>query len=208
MTKSIFIDSTNCMTELCQLGGQFKTDKSPINPGGRGLNDRKGYTAIYSMLFSGMRNKPINFCEVGIADGSSTQMWENYFTEANLFAFEIERGRIRNAQQITKKTKFLETDVVRREILHQSFQATNVLFDVILDDASHWQEHQINVIEVGKQYLKSGGFMIIEDIDRDAAEDYFPEISKDDFIFDVFITAHHVDRSCPNNDKIWFAVKK
>jgi len=208
MTKSIFIDSTDCITELCQLGGQFKTDKSPINPGGRGLNDRKGYTAIYSMLFGPMRNKQINFCEIGIADGSSTQMWESYFTEANLFGFEKDRERIWNAQQITNKTKFIETDASNKQSLDQSFREANVLFDVILDDASHWREHQINVIEIGKHYLKSGGIMIIEDIVRDETEDYFPNINKEDFIFDVFITAHHVDRTCPNNDKIWFAVKK
>jgi hypothetical protein len=48
MIPTLIIDSTNCPTELCMIGAEFKTDKSPYNNG----TYRHSYTAIYSLLLS------------------------------------------------------------------------------------------------------------------------------------------------------------
>lgn len=209
MSKTVFLDSTDCLTDLCILGNKFKTDKSPYNPGGDTLKARKGFTAFYSMIFAGLRNQAINFCEIGIEDGGSIQMWEHYFTKANLFAFELDRDKIEKSKKLTTKTAFLETDVDSEQILHRTFLNTGVEFDIIIDDSSHHYPHQLNIIRTAPKYLKSGGILIIEDIYRDDPEDKFESaIDKNDLAFDMFITCHHSNRSGHNNDKIWYAVKK
>jgi len=209
MSKSMFLDSTNCVTDLCRLGAQFRTDKSPFNSGGKTLLARKGFTAFYSMMFAGIRNKEINFCELGIEDGGSVQMWEHYFTNANLFAFELDKDKIEKSKKLTNKTTFLETDVDSKEILHQSFLNTGVMFDIIIDDSTHHYDHQHNIIKVAPTYLKSGGILIIEDVYRTDSEDRFDSaINEDDFIFNCFITCHHNNRSGHDNDRLWYGVKK
>jgi len=209
MSKTIFLDGTNCVTDLCLLGEKFKTDKSPFNPGGDTLKARKGFTAFYSMIFAGLRNQAINFCEIGIEDGGSIQMWENYFTQANLFAFESDRDKIEKSKRLTNKTTFFETDVNNEQILHQTFLNTGFMFDIIIDDSSHHYPHQLNIIRNAPKYLKSGGILVIEDIYRDDPEDKFDSaINKNDLFFDMFVTCHHGNRSGHDNDKIWYAVKK
>lgn len=209
MSKTIFLDGTNCVTDLCLMGEKFKTDKSPFNPGGDTLKARKGFTPFYSMIFAGLRNRAINFCEIGVEDGGSIQMWENYFTQANLFAFELDRNKIEKSKNLTTKTTFLETDVGDKQRLNQTFLDTEVSFDIIIDDSSHHYPHQLNIIQIAPKFLKSGGILIIEDIHRNDLEDRFDHvIDKNELVFDVFVTCHHDNRSGHDNDKIWYAVKK
>jgi hypothetical protein len=59
--NSIVIDSTLASTKLCDIGKKYGTNKSPINLNGH----RIGYTGIYSLLFSQIKNKKINFAEIG-----------------------------------------------------------------------------------------------------------------------------------------------
>lgn len=208
MNKTLHIDSTYCDTELDRLGAKFFTDKSPFNPGDGKLSARKGFTAVYTMIFSVLKNKEINFCELGVENGASVQMWENYFVNANLFAFEIDRDKIEKSKLLTKRTKFFETDVGNEEILNRTFLETGVLFDVIIDDSSHHHPHQLNIIKTASKYLKSGGILIIEDCYRTDPEDKFDSAISEEFIFNTFIICHHNNRSGHDNDKIWYAVKK
>jgi len=205
----MFLDSTTCVTDLCLLGKKFKTDKSPLNPGGETLQARKGFTAFYSMIFAGLRNREINFCEIGIEDGGSIQMWEKYFTRANLFAFELDPNKIEKSKKLTTKTIFLKTNVDSEQRLTQTFVDTGVEFDIIIDDSSHHRPHQLNIIRTAPKFLKSGGILIIEDVHRKDPEDIFDSaIDKNEFDFNIFVTCHHDNRSGHDNDKIWYAVKK
>jgi hypothetical protein len=207
--KTIYYDSTNCSNELDILGQKFQTDKSPFNPGvDTTIGDRKGYTGFYAMLFAGLKNKTINFCEIGIADCGSTQMWENYFTNANLYAFDFDIGLINKCLPLVNKTTILETDVRDQEKITETFTKTGVTFDVIIDDTTHHIDHQCNVIQSALPFLKSNGILIVEDIDRLESEDRFANVLGDNFVFDCFVICHHDNNSGSTNDKLWYGVKK
>ena len=81
------------------------------------------------------------------------------------------------------------------------------LYDIILDDASHNPEHQVEVIKVALPFLKQGGLLIIEDIFRERPtkpyEDVFPQV-QDLVSFHTFIVCDHKLRYSPgwNNDKL------
>jgi SAM-dependent methyltransferase len=224
MNKTIYIDSTNLSTELCQLGSKYNTDKSPfsINASSGGNGDRKGYTAFYHMLFSNFKNKEINFLEIGIRHGASMQMWEEYFSSADLFGFEKDNGHIEKCKMLAKRTKIFKTDVsiadapnvvnkhgVSVTPLENTLQEVNTVFDVIIDDSTHWPADQIHIVNTAKRYLKSGGILIVEDLERNYSEDMFNEVLGDDFVFSSMVICHHDNRLCPNdNDKIWYGIKK
>lgn len=207
VSRTITIDSSNHKTKLCKLGGILNTDKSPFATEGTG-GHRKGYTAVYELLFGHLKHKDINFVEIGIEKGASTFLWENYFTHANLYAFEHDENKINKVKELADDTKILKTDAGDRNQLEETYKSTGVLFDVILDDASHQLEHEKIAIEIGAKYLKSGGILIIEDLIRDHPEDIFDDVITDQFSFSSFIICEHSNKKNDNNDKIWVGIKK
>ena len=209
MTNTIFIDSTNCPTELCSIAAKFNTDKSPYTINSPFAGHRKGYTAVYEMLFSTLRNKVINICELGIEDGGSLQTFSQYFPYARLYGMELLDNKIELCRSLNiPRTTVIKTDVSSSMELHKSFCSTNKMFDIIIDDSSHQKEHQRIIIDVASQYLKPSGILIIEDLFREDDEKIFEDAIKEQFSFHCFIKCHHENRISWDNDKIWFGVKK
>ena len=81
------------------------------------------------------------------------------------------------------------------------------MFDIIIDDSTHVIQHQNNIINTVFKYLKPGGMLIIEDIDRNQDLSSY-SIDTDIWIFYTFIICHHENRNCSNNDKILYLIKK
>jgi|694.fasta_scaffold20145_3 ubiquinone/menaquinone biosynthesis C-methylase UbiE len=207
--KTMYIDSTYCKTELCQIGSEMNTDKAPFALNSVCCKHRKGYTAVYSMLFSKYKNAILNFAEIGIEAGASLLTWNNYFSEkCNVYAFEFEKQKIEDAKKLNlKNTTFVHTDVNNIEYLDTSFNETNVLFDIIIDDSTHNIEHQNNIINTVSKYLKPGGMLIIEDIYRRQHINSYV-INTDIWEFHTFIICHHENRNCFDNDKLLYLIKK
>jgi len=207
--KTMYIDSTYCKTELCQIGSEMNTDKAPFALNSVCCQHRKGYTAVYSMLFSKYKNTNLNFAEIGIEAGASLLTWNNYFSEkCNIYAFEFEKQKIENAKNLNlKNTTFVHTDVNNIEYLDFSFKETNVMFDIIIDDSTHHIEHQNNIINTVSKYLKPGGMLIIEDIYRRQHINSYV-IDTDIWEFHTFIICHHENRNCWDNDKLLYLIKK
>ena len=78
------------------------------------------------------------------------------------------------------------------------------LFDIIIDDSTHEFVDQINVIHTAYKYLKSGGFLIIEDIFLNAPEEEYERQISSQFSSGTFVTANHKLKHSPgwNNDKL------
>lgn len=207
--KTLYIDSTDCPTELCGIGSEMNTDKSPFAINSVCCMHRKGCTAVYSMLFSQYKNKAINFAEIGIEAGASLLTWNKYFSETcNLYAFELEKHKIENSKKLNlKNVTFVHTDVSKKEYLDSSFRETNVLFDVIIDDSTNKIEDQNNIINTVSKYIKSGGLLIIEDINRTRHINTY-EIDTNIWGFYTFVVCHHNNRVCSDNDKILYLIKK
>lgn len=207
--KTLYIDSTYCPTELCKIGSEMNTDKAPFALNSVCCQHRKGYTAVYSMLFSKYKNATLNFAEIGIEAGASLLTWNAFFSEkCKMYAFEFEQHKIENSKKLNlKNTTFVHTDVSTVEYLDLSFKGTNVLFDVIIDDSTHEIEHQNNIINTVSTYLKPGGMLIIEDIDRTQHINSYT-IDTDIWEFYTFIICHHDNRNCYNNDKLLYLIKK
>lgn len=210
MIPTLVIDSTNCLTDLCKIGKVFGTDKSPFNEVGH----RHPYTPVYNMLFAPYKNKAIKFCEIGVAGGASVAMWNVYFQNAFLYFFDRDQNFLDHAKQYVNPVKNFFELVDVRDIsgMIQKFSAINDL-DILLDDSSHNIDDQRNIIHSVLPYIKSGGMIIIEDIDRGVANEDYYAIIKDiehEFSFISFIITEHANRYSPgyNNDKLLVLVKK
>ncbi|GHM99408.1 hypothetical protein WSM22_08980 [Cytophagales bacterium WSM2-2] len=210
--RTISIDSSTIVTDLCSIGAKYNTDKSPYSVNSVCARHRKGYTAVYEILLGQLRNKPINFCEIGIEAGASLQAFSEYFTRASIFGMEYSNEKIVRCQNLMiPRTTILNTDVNNPKTLDLSFQRTQCQFDIIIDDSSHVTDSQLNIIEVATQYLKQGGILIIEDLFRKESENVFASLQSfinKNFSFHSFIICHHDNRNSWDNDKIWYGIKR
>ena len=161
--NKFFIDTSLSKTQLCLLGKKYPTNKSPLNSRGH----RSGFTGIYTLLFSNLKNKNINIAEIGIEKNNSTKIWREYFRNSKICAFEFDKKKILLAKKNKlKNTFYFETDVTKRKIIKKSFERAKCKFDIIIDDSTHIFEDQINIIKETYKFLKKDGILIVEDIYR------------------------------------------
>jgi predicted O-methyltransferase YrrM len=213
--QSMVIDTTNTYTELCDLGRLTNADKSPYGDVNLGMH-RHPYTGVYAMLFAPLKNKEINFVEIGIAGGASAIMWWNYFSKASLNFFDRDENFVANLCKMKFPARMPYAslmDVAVDGNIRDTLKKTGKMFDVILDDSSHVYEHQIRIVKESFEFVKPGGYLIIEDIYRNVSEKKYEEDLKE--IIDMcsmtyFVICNHDERYSPgwNNDKMFVMVKK
>jgi hypothetical protein len=142
----IFGDLKNNMN-LHKLGLKYKTDKAYYH----------NFTNVYDERLRHLINKPINFLEIGIGDGSSLLMWCEYFKKGKIFGADIlDKRSIEN-----ERIKIFQVDQENEKNL--ILLPKNL--DVILDDGGHTMlQQQITFKILFEHNLKSGGFFILEDL--------------------------------------------
>jgi len=197
--NKIILDSSSYQGNLCDLGRQFETNKSPYNLEGH----RSGYTCLYELLFSHLKNKKINFAEIGIEKNSSIKMWRNFFKKAKIFALEYDKKKILKAKKHNLiNINYVFTDVSNDLILKKTFSFINKKFDIIIDDSTHRFNDQINIIKNSYKYLKkNGGMLLIEDIRLNSKESlYYKALKKEKKYFKkiFFIETKHINNFTAN----------
>lgn len=211
MIPRIVIDSSDATTELCRIGRAAGTDKSPYNT----VAHRHPYTAVYSMLFAPLKNKPIRFAEIGVAGGASALLWDIYFshrdTELRMFDRDqnfLDRARNHVGGRFTFELMDVSLDGDVSRALGQD------KYDVIIDDSSHDFYHQIRIINEAWPCLKSGGMLIVEDIFRNESEERYTKALFEAEILEnaattYFVHCEHKDKWSPgwDNDKLLVLVK-
>lgn len=153
-------------TQLGKLFNKYGSDK-----------DRNGYTHFYEPLFKNLRMKSISLLEIGIgtlipgapssmvgyhlegyAPGGSLRAWRDYFPTADVTGVDIQPDTQFSEERITTH---LASSMNRQEV-DAALKEKN--FDIIIDDGSHYDEHQVQTLKNLWHRLNPGGFYIIEDI--------------------------------------------
>lgn len=137
--------------ELDILAIKHNTDKSSLF---------HNYTKMYDWNFNKCKNDHITFMEIGVLDGSSIKMWNEYFPNAKLIGVDVDYN-----------CKKFETNNVHIEIGNQTdlnFLDTLInkynKFDVILDDGGHTWKQQKTTFTHLFPHVNGGGYYIIEDL--------------------------------------------
>jgi SAM-dependent methyltransferase len=126
------------------------------------------YTPIYSLLLGPLRNKPITFCEIGIAGGYSIKMWRNYFCkETTIVAMDYDPNLVAYIEMCKIPNVITSLINVKDEnVIESSFSTLGLIYDIILDDSDHEFDSHILLVKKATQFLKPGGILLIEDIYR------------------------------------------
>jgi len=139
--------------------------------------DRNGYTPYYDSLFKNLRSKPVSLLEIGIGTmipeayssmvgyslpgyrpGGSLRAWRDYFANGTIVGMDVQPDTQFTEERITTHL----VDSTNREAIDAALGAST--FDVILDDGSHYDEHQFAGLRHMWHRVRAGGYYIIEDL--------------------------------------------
>lgn len=209
------IDYLNNYTELCEMGRKYDTDKSALRDNITDSRHCHPYTIFYHGLFKNRRNDVLNIAEIGILDGASLRMWQEYFPNANIYGFDNNIDFINNFKNNynNDRIKLYQIDVTNENDIKNTLQEFNdIKFDIIIEDSTHQFNDQIRVIKNVSDYLKPGGLLIIEDIFKSYNENnYMEELKEELKLFQdyYFIELDSVKRNSTgwNNDKLFVLTK-
>jgi hypothetical protein len=121
---------------------------------------KHGYTDFYETLFAPLRGKPARLLEIGVDQGHSLRLWEAYFSEAKIFALDIEP----KTQFDGPRVATMVADQGSREDLAKALGRFGGGFDVVIDDGGHRMDQQQISFAVLFPALKKGGIYILEDV--------------------------------------------
>jgi predicted O-methyltransferase YrrM len=212
--KSLKINYLNNSSELCEIGKKYDTDKSSQRNNVTDHRHCHPYTLFYDGLFKNRKEEHLKIAELGILDGASLLMWNEYFKNAEIYGFEYNDDLINNFKQKfnNQQITLANINVTNKESIVNAFRNLNVLYDIIIEDTTHQFEDQIRVIENTYLYLKPGGMLIIEDIFKSYNEtDYIDRLSPilQHFQDYYFVELDHNNRNSTgwNNDKLFVLIK-
>ena len=145
--------------------------------------DRNGYSSLYTSLFTPLKQAPIRLLEVGIGTtlpgnssmkgympdsyrpGASLRAWRDFFSYGHIHGMDIQPDCVISEPGITTHLcNSTEEESTQAWInAHPGLE-----FDIIIDDGSHWDQHQLATLRNLFPLVKPGGFYVIEDVVPDS----------------------------------------
>jgi len=138
-------------TSLDELGLKFRTDKSS---GGH------NYLALYERYFAPIRSEKVKILEIGVLNGASLAVWEEYFPNGTIIGADINNAVRRFARPRVEIAIIDQSDIEQLVQLGLKYGP----FDVIIEDGSHFWDHQITSLKTLFPFVKNGGIYIVEDL--------------------------------------------
>jgi uncharacterized coiled-coil protein SlyX len=121
------------------------------------------YLTEYDRLFGPYRSHPVQLLEIGIQNGGSLELWDEYFPNAKKIVgcdIDPKCASLRyRSQRIGVVIGDANTDDCEREILGQAST-----FDIIIDDGSHKSGDIVRSFARYFPHLSEGGIYVAEDL--------------------------------------------
>jgi len=129
----------------------------------------KHYFEIYDRHLHHLRDKKINFLEIGIAHGGSIQMWDHYFKgNAQLYAIDINP----ECKKFESKNVKIFIGSQEDENFLREVKRNIPKVDVLIDDGGHTMKQQIVTFENLFDHVTKNGIYICEDLHTSYMELY------------------------------------
>lgn len=132
--------------KLTDIGIKFNTDKATYHK----------FTDAYDAALSNLRGNEISILEIGIWNGASLMMWNEYFPFAKIYGVDINPYTHLDTERI--KT------IIANQESREQLSALPDKLDVIVDDGGHTMLQQQLTLSVMFKKLVPGGIYILEDL--------------------------------------------
>jgi len=141
---------------LTQIGIKHNSDKAYLHK----------FTDHYEPTLGPVKHTIHNMLEIGIETGASLNMWKEWLPHAHVYAIDTVDCTHMSDDRCTI-WKMSQTDVTG---ITEALQG--IALDLIVDDGSHFCNHQQITLQGLWPLLKSGGWYIIEDIHTSTWPDF------------------------------------
>ena len=131
------------------------------------------YLGKYEFFLQCFRNQPIRLLELGIFQGASLRMWQEYFPHAEIFGVDIREGC---SQYEDERIHIIQTDLSNVDAV---IRLKDIRPQIIIDDASHIVSHQLLALFTLFDVLPSGGVYILEDLETSLNPEQFEDAYRD-----------------------------
>lgn len=147
------------MDELSKLAQKYGADKW----------GKHHYTPVYYEMFKDQRDKVLRVLEIGIGEGASLRMWQEFFPNAVIYGADIDPSRYVPVGD-DSRIKIIKMDQSSGHSIRKSLAPLLQLtsFSLIIDDGSHRPSDQIFTASLILPYMSwfkdRKAFYVIEDI--------------------------------------------
>jgi len=122
--------------------------------------DFHGFTELYEHLFYPKKNSQLKILEIGIGEGGSLFLWQDYFPNAVVYGIDI----LDKSELNSGRIKTFIADQANRKQLESFIEKYESGYDIVLDDGGHTMEQQQISFGYLFKHIKPGGYYIIEDV--------------------------------------------
>jgi demethylmacrocin O-methyltransferase len=188
------------LTPLCQLARKHETDKGGrhMRYGGGDSDTCHEYTPIYWDLLSTRRDQVRNVLEIGINAGSSLRMWAEFFPKAFICGIDCDPRTLFTADRIRTALADQNNPTSLMEAIKQL--GVN-RFDLIIDDGSHEEPHQIVSLQTLAPLLAPDGIYVVEDLQIDCHPERVGDRAPAGFAWQAYVTEMGIGKAhCPCNE--------
>lgn len=119
------------------------------------------YIEIYEKYME--KKDSISILEIGVQKGHSIRMWQDYFTNSQVYGLDITLDNV----IFDKLDNVFICDATDKSSV--DWILSDKKFDYVVDDGSHLIEHQIKSFDIIWPRIKIGGRYFIEDVNGDEA---------------------------------------
>lgn len=118
------------------------------------------YGDYYNEVFEKYLNKNCKLLEIGIDGGYGLLAYKEYLNNAEIYGIDIKDNRDSYVIEKSNQYNLYIGDATNANTIN----AFPYMFDIIIEDASHLPEHQIQHFKDFSKYVNKNGIYIIEDV--------------------------------------------
>ena len=147
--------------------GVFRADKREGYPATKSdKNTLHSYLETYETLMSPVRERVKNFVEIGVWEGGSLKLFNDYFFNAEIIGLEKEpKDTMYVLGDHNRIHPIFETNAYNLQLWIEHPLLNDREFDIIIDDGPHTPKSQLWAARMLPRFLnKDEGIFIIEDV--------------------------------------------
>lgn len=181
------------MTTLDELARKHQTDKSSTD---------HNFTEFYEKTLSHLIGKESTVIEFGIKRGSSLRMWEDWLPQSKVVGVDITDRKM----DLPPRRAIVEIADLRSKAAIRRICEKHGPFDLAVDDSAHTDEVAQNIVDVlWPEWIKPGGWLVIEDINSGYKRNLKPE-QQHGFIHwakEFVLSVNHHGNLCKCGPRFW-----
>jgi hypothetical protein len=139
-------------SSLNELFNRYKSDKGTLQ------KVRHNYAPVYTTLLEPLREQEFKLLEIGIAHGASVDCWLEYLNKASIYAIDRKQQPTHDRFEGNPRVHLYYGEATDASLVDQSG------FRIIIDDADHGLDTQVNLLRTYWNRLNTGGHYVIEDL--------------------------------------------